>query len=196
MDFSERTAPPNHHQPEQLIATSYVTVQKLAPHEQAQIAGALILTLIPILLSALRIFAVANGDRPTLVTLLSTLDVKAVLLGTLPGCCPPHWGRGGDLLDSMAPAAISSSATQRQTINRALMAGGVHHDSGGRFVCLSSGQRPIQPALLCVHRVLLSQVRAKSDWPGVIIGAAFWCLFWRRFSSARRICGSRPKRSF
>jgi hypothetical protein len=40
------------------------------------------LTLIPILLGGLRIFAVANGDRATLVTLLSTLDVMAVLLGT------------------------------------------------------------------------------------------------------------------
>ena len=37
----------------------------------------LVLTLIPILLSGLRIFAVANGDRPTLVTLLSTLDVAS-----------------------------------------------------------------------------------------------------------------------
>jgi len=42
----------------------------------------LVLTLIPILLSGLRLFAVANGDRATLVTLLSTLDVTAVLLGT------------------------------------------------------------------------------------------------------------------
>ena len=45
----------------------------------------LVLTLIPILLSGLRIFAVANGDRPTLVTRLSTLDVTAVLLGTFAG---------------------------------------------------------------------------------------------------------------
>jgi hypothetical protein len=39
-------------------------------------------------LSGLRIFAVANGDRPTLVTLLSTLDVKAVLLGTFAWLLP------------------------------------------------------------------------------------------------------------
>ena len=48
----------------------------------------LVLTLIPILLSGLRIFAVASGDRPTLVTLLSTLDVKAVLLGTFAWLMP------------------------------------------------------------------------------------------------------------
>ena len=52
----------------------------------------LILTLIPILLSGLRIFAVANGDRPTLVTLLSTLDVKAVLLGTFAWGLPTAFG--------------------------------------------------------------------------------------------------------
>jgi hypothetical protein len=48
----------------------------------------LVLTLIPVLLSGLRIFAVANGDRATLVTLLSTLDVKAVLLGTFAWLLP------------------------------------------------------------------------------------------------------------
>lgn len=52
----------------------------------------LVLTLIPILLSGLRIFAVANGDRPTLVTLLSTLDVKAVLLGTFAWLLPTAFG--------------------------------------------------------------------------------------------------------
>jgi hypothetical protein len=52
----------------------------------------LALTLIPILLSGLRIFAVANGDRPTLVTLLSTLDVKAVLLGTFAWLLPTAFG--------------------------------------------------------------------------------------------------------
>jgi hypothetical protein len=52
----------------------------------------LVLTLIPILLGGLRIFAVANGDRPTLVTLLSTLDVKAVLLGTFDWLLPTAFG--------------------------------------------------------------------------------------------------------
>jgi hypothetical protein len=52
----------------------------------------LVLTLIPILLSGLRIFAVANGDRATLVTLLSTLDVTAVLLGTFAWLLPPAFG--------------------------------------------------------------------------------------------------------
>lgn len=52
----------------------------------------LVLTLIPILLSGLRIFAVANGDRATLVTLLSTLDVTAVLLGTFAWLLPTAFG--------------------------------------------------------------------------------------------------------
>ena len=52
----------------------------------------LVLTLIPVLLSGLRIFAVANGDRATLVTLLSTLDVKAVLLGTFAWLLPTGFG--------------------------------------------------------------------------------------------------------
>ena len=52
----------------------------------------LVLTLIPILLSGLRIFAVANGDRPTLVTRLSTLDVTAVLLGTFAWLLPTAFG--------------------------------------------------------------------------------------------------------
>jgi hypothetical protein len=52
----------------------------------------LVLTLIPVLLSGLRIFAVANGDRATLVTLLSTLDVKAVLLGTFAWLLPTAFG--------------------------------------------------------------------------------------------------------
>jgi hypothetical protein len=54
----------------------------------------LVLTLIPVLLSGLRIFAVANGDRATLVTLLSTLEVKAVLLGTF------AWRPGWSLVTS------------------------------------------------------------------------------------------------
>lgn len=81
----------------------------------------LVLTLIPILLSGLRIFAVANGDRPTLVTLLSTLDVKAVLLGTLPGCCPPHLGSqrrfvGFDWLELRSVSPPPASAGQRNAI--------------------------------------------------------------------------------
>jgi hypothetical protein len=52
----------------------------------------LVVTLIPILLSGLRIFAVANGDRAALVTLLSTLDVTAVLLGTFAWLLPTAFG--------------------------------------------------------------------------------------------------------
>jgi hypothetical protein len=52
----------------------------------------LVLTLIPVLLSGLRIFAVANGDRAKLVTLLSTLDVTAVLLGTFAWLLPTGFG--------------------------------------------------------------------------------------------------------
>jgi hypothetical protein len=63
------------------------------PREAGQRADARqVLTLIPVLLSGLRIFAVANGDRPTLVTLLSTLDVKAVLLGTFAWLLPAAFG--------------------------------------------------------------------------------------------------------
>jgi hypothetical protein len=49
---------------------------------------AFVLTLIPILLTAMRVFAVANGDRATLVTLLSTINVTAVLLGTFAWLLP------------------------------------------------------------------------------------------------------------
>jgi hypothetical protein len=131
----------------------------------------LVLTLIPILLSGLRIFAVANGDRPTLVTLLSTLDVKQCSSVRSLGCCPPRWGGGGDLLDSMAPAAIGIAPGWRRARNRSLMAGGVHHDSGADFVCPGSGQRLGQPAPLPVRGVLLSQARAKSGRSG----RHYWC---------------------
>lgn len=49
---------------------------------------AFVLTLIPILLTAMRVVAVANGDRATLVTLLSTIDVTSVLLGTFAWLLP------------------------------------------------------------------------------------------------------------
>lgn len=52
----------------------------------------LVLTLIPVVLSILRVFAVANGDRATLVTLLTTLDVTAVLLGTFAWALPTAVG--------------------------------------------------------------------------------------------------------
>lgn len=52
----------------------------------------LLVTVIPVLLSGVRIFAVANGDRATLVTLISTLDVKAVLLGTFAWLLPTAFG--------------------------------------------------------------------------------------------------------
>lgn len=52
----------------------------------------LVVTMVPILLSLLRVFAVARGDRATLVTLLSTLDVKAILLGTFAWVFPTAVG--------------------------------------------------------------------------------------------------------
>jgi hypothetical protein len=52
----------------------------------------LIVSVVPILLSGMRIFAVADGDRATLVTLLSTLDVAAVLLGTFAWLLPTAFG--------------------------------------------------------------------------------------------------------
>jgi hypothetical protein len=48
----------------------------------------LVATLVAISLSLVRVFAVAAGDRATLLTLLSTLDVKAVLLGTFAWAMP------------------------------------------------------------------------------------------------------------
>jgi hypothetical protein len=67
-------------------------VQRTSPLGLVRSHVPLVLTLIPILLSGLRILAVANGDRPTLVTLLSTLDVKAVLLGTFAWLLPTAFG--------------------------------------------------------------------------------------------------------
>ena len=49
---------------------------------------AFVLTLIPILLTAMRVVPVANGDRATLVTLLSTIDVTSMLLGTFAWLLP------------------------------------------------------------------------------------------------------------
>src|SRR5512133_2442071 len=81
----------------------------------------LVLTLIPILLSGLRIFAVANGDRPTLVTLLSTLDVKAVLLGTFAWLLPTAFGVAAAIcwirwLQLRSVSQPPPSAGQRTTI--------------------------------------------------------------------------------
>ena len=69
-----------------------------APAERAAVLDLLrshiplLVTVIPLLLSGVRIFAVANGDRATLVTLISTLDVKAVLLGTFAWLLPTAFG--------------------------------------------------------------------------------------------------------
>jgi hypothetical protein len=101
----------------------------------------LVLTLIPILLSGLRIFAVANGDRPTLVTLLSTLDVKAVLLGTFAWLLPTAFGVAAAICWIRWLQLRSVSPAWRRAKNRSLMAGGVHHDRGADFVCPGSGQR-------------------------------------------------------
>ena len=61
----------------------------------------LVLTLIPILLGGLRIFAVANGDRPTLVTLLSTLN-------GIPGLRPVSMASPTEAATSLATTAASA----------------------------------------------------------------------------------------
>jgi hypothetical protein len=65
---------------------------KNEPSEAAAQSSTLVLTLIPIVLSAMRISAVANGDRATLVTQLSALDVKSTLLGTFVWPLPTTFG--------------------------------------------------------------------------------------------------------
>ena len=66
--------------------------RKNEPSEAAAQSSTLVLTLIPIVLSAMRISAVANGDRATLVTQLSALDVKSTLLGTFVWPLPTTFG--------------------------------------------------------------------------------------------------------
>lgn len=75
----------------------------------------LVVTIVPILLSLLRVFAVARGDRATLVTLLSTLDVKAILLGTFAWVLPTAVGVVAAILwvrwlQQKAPASRASGA--------------------------------------------------------------------------------------
>ena len=64
--------------------------------------------LIPILLTAMRVGAVANGDRATLVTLLSTIDVTSVLLGTFAWLLPSAFAAASAVLDQLAAAAIAA----------------------------------------------------------------------------------------
>ena len=66
--------------------------RKNEPSEAAAQSSTLVLTLIPIVLSAMRISAVANGDRATLVTQLSALDVESTLLGTFVWPLPTTFG--------------------------------------------------------------------------------------------------------
>ena len=121
-----------------------------------------VLTLIPILLSGLRIFAVANGDRPTLVTRLSTLDVTAVLLGTFAWLLPTAFGVAALICwIRWLHLRAASPPTERRANDRRLMAGGVHNDVGAHLVRPRPGQRLVQPAPLSAGRVLLSQARAK-----------------------------------
>jgi len=55
--------------------------RKTSPQRLLRSHLTLVLALIPIVLSAMRFSAVANGDRATLVRQLSALDVKSTLLG-------------------------------------------------------------------------------------------------------------------
>ena len=80
-----------------LLTTNYGWIgrcwrRKNEPSEAAAQSSTLVLTLIPIVLSAMRISAVANGDRATLVTPLSALDVKSTLLGTFVWPLPTTFG--------------------------------------------------------------------------------------------------------
>jgi hypothetical protein len=80
-------------------------VEKTSPQRLLRSHLTLVLTLIPIVLSAMRFSAVANGDRATLVRQLSALDVKSTLLGTFVWLLPTAFGvRGGNVLDSLGVA--------------------------------------------------------------------------------------------
>ena len=67
-------------------------VEKTSPQRLLRSHLTLVLTLIPIVLSAMRFSAVANGDRATLVTQLSALDVESTLLGTFVWPLPTTFG--------------------------------------------------------------------------------------------------------
>jgi len=67
-------------------------VEKTSPQRLLRSHLTLVLTLIPIVLSAMRFSAVANGDRATLVRQLSALDVKSTLLGTFVWLLPTAFG--------------------------------------------------------------------------------------------------------
>ena len=78
----------------------------------------LLVTLIPVLFSGVRIFEVANGDRATLVTLLSTLDVKAVLLGTFAWLLPTAFGVAAAVcwIRWLQPGAVSTPEVARPRV--------------------------------------------------------------------------------
>ena len=96
--------------------------RKNEPSEAAAQSSTLVLTLIPIVLSAMRISAVANGDRATLVTQLSALDVKSTLLGTFVWPLPTTFGVvAANVLDSLG-VAPSGARTGRLNFWLAIMA--------------------------------------------------------------------------
>ena len=77
-------------------------VEKTSPQRLLRSHLTLVLTLIPIVLSAMRFCAVANGDRATLVRQLSALDVQVDAVGNLClAAADGVRGRGGNVLDSL-----------------------------------------------------------------------------------------------
>jgi hypothetical protein len=100
----------------------------------------LVVTLIPILLSGLRIFAVANGDRCRARDVAQHAGCDR---GTARHLCLAvahrFWGGGGDLLGSVAPAAIGYVATCGST-RRHVVARGVYLRRGAHLVCFCAGQ--------------------------------------------------------
>jgi hypothetical protein len=137
----------------------------------------LVLTLIPILLSGLRIFAVANGDRATLLTLLSTLDVTAVLLGTFAWLLPTAVGVAAAICwIRWLQLRSVSRPLGRQAKNRRLMDGGLSTILALILFALAP-VNDLFNLLLCVFAVYFFR-KPERNRAGqlVIIGAAFLTL--------------------
>ncbi len=112
----------------------------------------LVVTMVPIMLSLIRVFAVARGDRATLVTLLSTLDVKAILLGTFAWVFPTAVGVMAAILwirwvqqwslsrksDAAGRAANLWPALLTATAALVLFALGPVNDLANLFICVAA----------------------------------------------------------
>jgi hypothetical protein len=109
-------------------------VEKTSPQRLLRSHLTLVLTLIPIVLSAMRFCAVANGDRATLVRQLSALDVKSTLLGTFVWLLPTAFG-------VVAAMCWIRWACLRAAPNRPpqLLAGDRDDGHGAGLVCVRAG---------------------------------------------------------